>query len=486
MVQEVAAAAADKFAVAKFFSKEGFLNKRGVGLTIGIVIMLVAMFIPGSEALSREGVMAIACLLFAVVLWTCNVFPVGVTGLVALVLCVLTGGATMKTIFGAFGSSTIWFVVAIFTLPALLMKTNWPVRLINALFKITGDNSSRLVLVFMTVAAIISTVMSDTAAVVLVMGIALVVLRTVGAEPGKSNLGKAIFISIPVGSVIGGVVTPAGSTFNILALKMLEDITGSTISFLDWIIIGLPVAVISVPLCWFFIVKVLKPEALPQEGYDSLRQAAVDAGTPGKFEKRALFMIVIIPILWVLGSFIPVLNTTTVAIIGMGIMFLPGVDLLKWDEYVHQVPWTVIIMLGSILNLGDAVNATGGAKFITDLFLGTGIAELNFMVFLLISVFFIYALHTIAPVGPAILGLFLPIMIGVCTSMGISPAVPTALLAFVVAGNFVLPVNPTVIIAYGHGYFNFGDMFKSGIVPAILFCIIMTLWVPFIVGVLGI
>ncbi len=470
----------------KFFSKEGFLNKRGVGVILGIIILVVAGIMPPSDAISHEGIMSIGALLFAVVFWVCDVLPVGVTGLLALVICVLSGAATMKTAFGAFGSNVIWFIVAIFALPALLMKTNWPVRLLNKLFAITGDSSEKLVLVFMICAALVSTVMSDTAAVVLFMGIAFVVLKAANAEPGKSNLGKALMIAIPVGAVIGGVVTPAGSSFNMLALGMLEQSTGTGISFLNWIIIGLPVAIISIPLCWFSIIKVLKPEKIAQAGFDDLRKAGEDAGKSTPFEKRALFMILALPILWIAGSFIPILNTTTVAIIGLAIMFLPGINLLTWKEYVHQVPWVIILMMGSVMSLGDIVSATGAAQYVTDLFLSTGVAQLDFTLFLLICVVVVYLLHTIAPAGAAILSLFLPIMIGVCQSVGVSPAVPTALLAFIVAGNFLLPVNPTVLITYGEGYFTFGDMAKSGALPAIIFCVAMVLWVPFICGALGI
>ena len=52
-------------------------------------------------------------------------------------------------------------------------------------------------------------------------------------------------------------------------------------------------------------------------------------------------------------------------------------------------------------------------------------------------------------------------------------------------GNFLLPVNPTLIVTYGEGYYTFGDMFKAGVIPAIIFCVCMVLWVPFICGVLG-
>ena len=89
MVQEAIATAKEQSV--RFFSREGFLNKRGVGFVLGAAILIVAMCIPGSEAISRQGIMGIASLLFAVVFWVCGTLPLGVSGILALIIAVLTG-----------------------------------------------------------------------------------------------------------------------------------------------------------------------------------------------------------------------------------------------------------------------------------------------------------------------------------------------------------------------------------------------------------
>ena len=294
-----------------------------------------------------------------------------------------------------------------------------------------------------------------------------------------------MMIAIPIAAVIGGVVTPAGSSFNVVAMGLMQELTGQTISFLNWIVVGLPIAILCIPLCWFSIVKILKPEPIESSAFDKLRQAADEAGKPNSFEIRALIMILALPLLWILGSWIPILNVTTVAIIGLGIMFFPGINLLTWEEFSAQVPWSIILMVGSVLSIGGIFSSTGADQFVTNMFMNSGVTSLDFTLFLLVTVVFVYLLHTIAPVGAAIISLFLPILIGICVSLGVSPAIPTMLLAFIVAGNFLLPVNPTLIVTYGEGYYTFGDMFKAGVIPAIIFCVCMVLWVPFIAGVLG-
>ena len=57
-------------------------------------------------------------------------------------------------------------------------------------------------------------------------------------------------------------------------------------------------------------------------------------------------------------------------------------------------------------------------------------------------------------------------------------------MAFLMGGSFLLPLNPLNVIAYDTGYFTFGDFIKAGIVPSIIIRVVVTLWVPFISGIL--
>ncbi|MEG0376757.1 MAG: SLC13 family permease, partial [Raoultibacter sp.] len=193
--------------ITKFFSREGFLNKQGLGLVLAFVVLVASMLIPESAEITHQGIMAIGVLLFAVCLWVCGTFPVGVTGILTLVVAVVIGAAEYKTAFSGFSASVVFYVIAIFSLPALLLKTQWGVRLVAKIFKFTGDSSEKLILAFMIGTALVSTIMSDVPAAVLFMGISYVVLKAADAKPGKSRLGKCMMIAIPIAAVIGGVVT---------------------------------------------------------------------------------------------------------------------------------------------------------------------------------------------------------------------------------------------------------------------------------------
>ena len=54
------------------------------------------------------------------------------------------GATDYKAVFSGFGVSVVFYVIAIFALPALLLKTQWGVRLVAKLFKLTGESSCLL------------------------------------------------------------------------------------------------------------------------------------------------------------------------------------------------------------------------------------------------------------------------------------------------------------------------------------------------------
>lgn len=461
--------------------------KKALGIILAAVVILGATFIPGSEKLTHEGIMALAVLIGAVLMWVLDSLPAGVTGIFSLVLLVLLGVSKMNTVFSGFGSNIIFFAISVFCLTVIMTKSKLSLRLTGALLSWAKADSEKLVLAFMMGATLLSTVMGNISVTVIFMGFAYTIFKAVNAKPGQSNLGKCLMIAIPIAAVNGGFGTPAGSSFNLVAMGLYEQATGTAITFLQWTIVGFPLAFVMSAICWFSIVKILKPEKIQESDLAELREKTSNVGAFDAYEKKTLFFMVLLPVLWILGSFpaFAFLNTTAVSVIGWTIMFMPGVNMMTWDEFQKGVPWNIILMLGSILSIGGVVASTGGAAYLANLFMNSGVMTMGAIMVLFLVSAFAYLLHTFFPVGPAILSLFLAPLIGVCAAAGISAAVPTIILALIVAGNYLLPINPMLMLTYNDGYYSTGDMFKSGIGPTILFLIITVLWVPFICGLIG-
>ncbi len=110
-------------------------------------------------------------------------------------------------------------------------------------------------------------------------------------------------------------------------MNILQQATGTSISVLDWVLVALPVVIIMTPICWFFITAILKPEPIADSCLQGIRDQAAGAKKIEAYEVKAILVIGAMLVLWIVGNWVPVLNATVVALIGLTVMFLPGMDL---------------------------------------------------------------------------------------------------------------------------------------------------------------
>ena len=167
-------------------------------------------------------------------------------------------------------------------------------------------------------------------------------------------------------------------------------------------------------------------------------------------------------------------------------MCAPGVKLLTFEEFQREVPWTIVIMIGAVISIGGVVGATGGVAFLANAFLDSGVMGLGmFLTFWLITAA-VYFTHSFVPVGPAFATILIPPLMAYCMTAGYSPAIPAILLASILSGNLLLPINPGLALSYRDNVYSFADSFKAGIVPVFVLVTLLAAWVPFMVGVLGV
>lgn len=462
-----------------------FPLKRVAGAVLAVACVAVSVFLPGSEELSHQGVMAIGVLLAAVALWFCGTMPQGVVGLVGIMLLVLLGVVpTLSDALSGFTSATTWFILCVFCMTAIMQKSTLGLRLTKALIGWAGANSRKLVFAFMLGTAVASFFMTDTGAVVLGMSMALPLLKAVGAKPGQSNLGKCLMLGVAFSGVLGGFALPCGHSLNILGMGVMEQTVGETVSFLGWALVGVPIFAIMLPVTWWLLTRAFPPESLAD------RQGVIEASTSScgawtAKDKKSLAIVVLLPVLWIAGNWVGALNTTIVAMLGVALLFLPGMDLMSWREFQDIAGWNVFLFFGSVMCLGNAVASTGGTDFIASLFLNSGVLDIHPFLVLLVVGYVMYVIHTFCPVAPALCLLFLPPLLMWAQTAGVPTVIPVSVVASITAGSFLVPLNPTIVITYDQGYYKFGEVAKGGWLAAVVFVFVTVCWSFFVCDVVG-
>ncbi|MCB6571472.1 DASS family sodium-coupled anion symporter [Eubacterium limosum] len=453
------------------------MRKRVIGLFLCLAVLLFYPSLPVPEGLGIIGVKTLVLLVIAVLLWITEVIPLGISSIFLLVLPLMMGVSTLKETLTAFPNPTIFFVLATFGISAAISKVPTTKRILLFLLKKLGGNINLFILAIMIATAFISSIMSNIPATVMFMTIALSFLTLYDTEAEKQRTGRAVMIALPLAGMIGGIITPAGSSNNILALELLKEYANISIRFIDWIGICLPVAIILLPVAWILIIKIFKPASIERVKIDSFVLKLQQIEKPELKEKLVVLIIFIMVVLWILSSWFPNLNVTVIAICGLAVMFLPGIDILSWKDFKDEVSWDVILMVGCVLCIGNLILKNGVAAWFAEIMFKIE-AGTNIFLLILQLAAFMYLMQLILPNAPAVItSTTLPVTI-VAAELGINAAVLVVPLCIFSSWTMILPLSAVPMMTFSKGYYAMSDIGKVGIPVLILLAFILAAWIP--------
>ncbi len=314
------------------------------------------------------------------------------------------------------------------------------------------------------------------------MAIGLNFLEVYTDADEKKRTGRAFMIGIPVASMIGGMMTPAGSSINLLAIGLLEDFTGATISFIQWMAIGIPLTVLALPVAWWLIVKVYKPVELPQSAVRGFGETLDVPPKMGSKEIKVLVIMAVMMVFWVLSSWIRSINVMVVALLGCTAMFLPGIQVLEIKKFLRENSWDSFFLNGAVLSLGAAMVTNGVSAWI-----GTLMPSLQLSLPLLIAftAVLVFVLLILIPVAPSLVTIMTPPLIALATAAGVSPTVIIMALALCACNCYLLPLDTVTLLTYGTGYYSMTDMAKSTLPLQIWMVVIISIWLSVMGKVVG-
>jgi sodium-dependent dicarboxylate transporter 2/3/5 len=454
------------------------------GILASIVVALIILALPTPEGLPVEGQRMAALFAVALILFVTEAIPIAVTSVLVLMLQPVMGvTANIRDAFTAWVSPVFFFVLVMFVIAQAVSVTGLARRFALWLLSLAGTDSRRVIMVFVIGTGIVSLIMSDVPACAIFMAIGLGIIDKMGLQPG-SRFAKALMVGIPIGALIGGVGTPAGSSINLLGLAQLEQFGGIQVRFLDWMLIGMPMVIILLPLAAWIISRFYPPEIATIGGADDVQKERAAAGPMSPAEVKVLLILGVMVVLWILSTWYPVFDVYVVGIGGAVAMFLPGITILNWKEAQAGTGWDALLLVGGVTSLGGASVATGLAQWMVDLSLG-GIVDWGpISVIALISTFTV-VIHLVLPINPVIVTVLIPPLTILAAETGVNPALYALPVAFTASCAFLLPIDAVPLLTYGKGYYRMFDMFPPGVVLSVIWVILMTALLAIVGPMLG-
>jgi sodium-dependent dicarboxylate transporter 2/3/5 len=413
--------------------------------------------------------------------WVFEPIPIPATSMIPLGVFPLLGILDGKQVAQAYGDPLIILLMGGAMLSKAMEKSGAHRRL--ALYMVNlfgGDNQRRLVFGFMVASAVLSMWVSNTATTLMLLPVAYAVLDSApGKDAGK--LAVPLLLGIAYAASIGGLGTPIGSPPNVIFLKVYAEATGTMPSFSQWMLWGLPVVVLLLPLAGLWITRHLNqtsPLAIPQAGgwrTEEVRVLAV-------FALTALAWITLREPFggWTALLGVPTANYAAVALTSVVLMFvLPngsGGKLLDWES-ASTIHWGVLLLFAGGIAIAKAFSVTGISEAIGESL--SGVTRLS-IILLIASVALAVTFLTEITSNTATTTLLMPILAAASLGTGFDPALLMLPAALSASCAFMLPVatGPNAIV-FGSGKMTVEQMVREGFALNLIGVAVITLVVYF-------
>lgn len=472
--------------------------KQKVGLCVAPVLALVVYSLPFPNLPDNAHLLA-SILTWVIISWVTEALPLAITSLLGASLCVLAGLGSVNTVFSAFAHPIIFLFIGSFFLAEAFVVHKVDQRFALWLLSLKWVNAkpAGLFLAMGFGTALLSMWISNTAAVAIMVPMALGILSTLRQDNSPLPYEIGVMLLLAYSAAAGGIATMIGTPPNLIGVGLLAQQADIGLSFFEWFSVGLPLTGLMF-VCIYGVLTWLHP--LPgMFPVSSVNRESIGEhqGAWTRGQRNTCLALALAIGGWIGPGLLAVimgrdaelvtwLNTRfpkeLVPIFAAGLLFfLPtnfasGEFTLNWAQ-AKNINWGTILLFGGGLAFGHLMVETGLAEII-----GQG----------LVTVFgseTLWSLTAVA-IGAALVlteiasntasaSMLVPVVIAIAQAANVSPIPPTMGVCLAASLAFVLPVStPPNAIVYGTGLVPIQHMLRAGLVLDIIGAVLvwLSLW----------
>ncbi|MGY6588740.1 MAG: SLC13 family permease [Wenzhouxiangella sp.] len=469
-------------------STRGPRQQIGLWLGLGVFVSMMLLPAPGDLPPAAWSVAALGALM--AIWWISEAIPIPATALLPIVALPLLGVGSIGQATAPYANPLIFLFMGGFMIALAMQRWGLHKRIALTIVSAIGTSPQAIVLGFMIAAAFLSLWVSNTATALMMLPIALSVVKLAPvpadatAEQAQSikAFGITLVLGIAYACNIGGVGTLIGTPPNALMAAYMLESHQVTIGFAEWMLVGLPLVIVGLPLIFWLLIKVLFPISLTSlpGGERLIAEQRQALGSISRQERGVAIVFVLTAGLWIsrplLEGWVPGLSDAGIAIAaGIALFLIPAGPghrggLLDWDT-MRDLPWGILILFGGGLSLAAAIGQTGLDEAIGQLVLVLGTWP---TVLLLGLAVMLVILLTEVTSNTATAAAFLPVLGAAAIGLGHDPLLFAAPAAIAASCAFMLPVaTPPNAVVYGSGLLTVPMMVRAGIWLNLLFAVLI-------------
>ncbi len=469
-----------------------------LGLFLGPLLFFILNYMP-FDMISESGDAVIAVAVWMIVWWITEAVSISVTALLPLFLFPLLKVMPIDDVGAKYGSPIVFLFFGGFILALALEKVNLHKRIALNIIRLTGTTPNKVILGFMIATASLSMWISNTATTVVMLPIAISVIGLLvndedGFTKSDKNFALSVMLGIAIAANAGGIATVIGTPPNSVLIGLLENQYHIEISFLKWMVIGVPFSAIMLTISYLVLVKVMFPSTQLKftASKEVIHEELHKLGRMSGKEKMVLSIFGVTVFLWifrtVINGIFPALqlNDTIISMMAAVAMFaIPynlkrGDFLIDWKD-TQKLAWGILILFGGGLALAEAMQVSGIVDLVANAIASSNISILLTASLLIVLMLFLTELMS----NVALVAVMAPVVGGIALGLGLP--VVYLLIPVTIASScaFMMPMaTPPNAIVFASGYIKVHEMARVGIILNLIASGLLILMFQFVVPLL--
>ncbi|HDR1344197.1 TPA: SLC13 family permease [Pasteurella multocida] len=450
-------------------------SRRFLFFYVSILFALLMTILLSDASFTKVQNYVLFLLFFAISLWVTEAIPPFSVSILIVGFLVFVMGKSEAydaiQYLQTWSDSVIWLFLGGFFLAEAMKKTKLDLLLLKAVLPKFGNNPVYVLWGLMLVTAIMSMLMSNTATTAMMIATISPLFTRLNES---SNLSKALLLGIPAAASVGGMGTIIGSAPNAIAVGALEKL-GHPISFLEWMMVGTPLALILLFIFWRVLVKKYEINKTESLDFSFLQETPAIHSNRVEFLHKIIVLVILAVTLfcWLMSKWIgiPVAAASGIPIVGLTITGVLS------EKDIRQLPWDTLMLVAGGLALGLAIEEQRiAAHFVEQ------ISHIQVSFIMLLSLFgFITVILSNFMSNTAATTILIPMGVSLLAMVGgndIHPMILPLVIGLSASCALFLPVStPPNAIAFSTGLIKQSEFRLGGVIIGFLGPILSMLWI---------
>lgn len=403
---------------------------------------------PGPDAL-RFG---LSLFVLVAALWMTQALPLALTALMVPLLAVVAGIQQPQAALAPFAHPILFLFLGGFALAAALRKQGIGRALAVAVIHIARGHLGLSVMLLAGATASLSLWMSNTAAALLMLPLALGLIDANAKVMGPREQ-AFVLLATTYSTALGGMASIVSTPPNALAAAH------SGAGFLEWFVRVAPVALV----LWLLMLGILYATLRPRLAGRIEVEAMEFQWSRERMWTAVIFLATVAG--WAgsgpLGRWLGIAADAHAVIALAAVAALVVTGAVGWAELEKEVQWSVLLLFGGGLALSEVMNASGGGGFLVQWLLSVLQGAPRVLVLLGVVAFIVLLSELMSNTASAALAL--PLFMPLAPSLGMSPVAMAAAIALAASCGFMLPVaTPPNALVFGTGRVGQAQMMRCG------------------------